>query len=70
MTLPPEVIEAQLRHLAAATALALGRYHSEVAASQDRLLEASGLGPESLALGEAELEQQLKAKMGQIQEDT
>ncbi|KAG2483445.1 hypothetical protein HYH03_017699 [Edaphochlamys debaryana] len=70
VTLPPEVIEAQLRHLAAATESNLRAYHDKVASAQDALLRDSGLGPEALALPPDEMEQRLMVKLGQIQETT
>eukprot|EP00198_Chlamydomonas_reinhardtii_P014115 XP_001703452.1 hypothetical protein CHLREDRAFT_168966 [Chlamydomonas reinhardtii] len=70
VTLPPEVIEAQLRHLAATTEANLRAYHARVAAAQDELLHSSGLGPETLGLNPEQVEQSLKVKLGQIQEDT
>ncbi|KAG2450136.1 hypothetical protein HYH02_000239 [Chlamydomonas schloesseri] len=70
VTLPPEVIEAQLRHLAATTEANLRAYHARVAAVQDELLYGSGLGPEALGLNPDQVEQSLKIKLGQIQEVT
>ncbi|KAG2442732.1 hypothetical protein HXX76_002814 [Chlamydomonas incerta] len=70
VTLPPEVIEAQLRHLAATTEANLRAYHARVAAAQDELLYSSGLGPETLGLNPEQVEQSLKIKLGQIQEVT
>ena len=38
--------------------------------TQDELLHSSGLGPETLGLNPEQVEQSLKVKLGQIQEDT
>ncbi|KXZ56540.1 hypothetical protein GPECTOR_1g485 [Gonium pectorale] len=70
VTLPPEIIEAQLRHLAATTEAHLRTYHERVAAAQDALLADSGLGPGALGLPSEQVEQALKVKLGQIQEDS
>ncbi|EFJ51901.1 hypothetical protein VOLCADRAFT_116088, partial [Volvox carteri f. nagariensis] len=70
VTLPPEVIEAQLRHLAAATEANLRTYHDRVAAAQDDLLRTNGLSTEALGVASEVVEQSLKIKLGQIKEDT
>ncbi|GIL99732.1 hypothetical protein Vretimale_4869 [Volvox reticuliferus] len=70
VTLPPEVIEAQLRHLAASTEANLKAYHDKVAIAQDDLLRSNGLNTDALGLPAEHVEQSLKVKLGQIKEDT
>ncbi|GLI69155.1 hypothetical protein VaNZ11_013723 [Volvox africanus] len=70
VTLPPEVIEAQLRHLAASTEANLKAYHDKVATAQDDLLRSNGLNTDALGLPGELVEQSLKVKLGQIKEDT
>lgn len=45
VTIPPEVAEAQLQHLAAVTEIHLARYHGTVSDAQEQLLIQQGLDP-------------------------
>ena len=67
VTIPPEVAEAQLQHLAAVTEVHFARYHGTVAKAQEQLLISQGLDPALLDYDPAHLQEIFDAELDGLQ---